>query len=61
MERPRTDSMRQREEVDGAELVVVLAGSGAAGITGMVRRPDAGVAAVRGLGLGRHGSQVRGE
>ena len=36
MGRPRTDSV----VVDGAELVAVLAGSRAAGIAGMVRRPE---------------------
>ena len=40
MGRPRTDSVRQRGVVDGAELVAVLAGSRAAGIAGMVRRPE---------------------
>ena len=38
---PRTDSVRQREEADGAELVAVPAGSGAAGIDEEVRRPEA--------------------
>ena len=45
LERPRTDSVRQREEVDGAELVAVPAGSGVAGIVGAVRRPEADLAA----------------
>ena len=45
LERPRTDSVRQREEVDSAELVAVPAGSGVAGIDGAVRRPEADLAA----------------
>ena len=50
--RPRLDSIDQ-EVVDAAvELQVASASSGTAGIAGMVQRPDAGLAAVRRLGLG---------
>ena len=57
MGRPRTDSVRQRGVVDGTELVAVLAGSRAAGIAGMVRRPEGRGGGYWGeeLGLGSRG------
>ena len=52
--------MRQRDEVDGAELVAVLAGSRAAGIAGMVRRPEGRGGGYWGeeLGLGSRGRKI---